>query len=481
MFDCRKILFITDIIDNFIGREALGIMYLSAALKTAGHATFVCNFSFESALKMIREIKPEFVAYSIATGFHKKYLELNSKLKNHEEFISIFGGPHATFYPEMIELPGIDAVCRGEGEEAIVELVGNYPEKSDIKNWWLKNATGNIIKNPMRPLNNNLDSHSLPDRKLFYDKYPAARNSKIKSFMSARGCPFACTYCFNHSFFELYKGNYEKKLRLRSVDNLLLEIYEVKSHHPLDFVHFATDTFIFDKKWLAEFSEKYKQKIGLPFFCGVRAELVTEEIAELLADAGCRSVSMGIECGNEKLRERLLKRRQSNADLIRGAENLNKFKINILSQNMIGLPDETFEQMLETLDLNRKCKVSYAEVSFFQPYPRTELGEYAVKQGLFTGNVDDISESFNKAPSVKGVSEVQLNNLHKLFAIAVEFYIIRICLKFLIKLPDNKVYKIIFKILKGYRGKFSIFPHKLTLREYLISIKRYLIDSGDYR
>jgi len=388
---------------------------------------------------------------------------------------------HATFFPEIIEEKNVDAVCIGEAEETIVDFFQKYKTTSEIESWWIREKNGTIKKNKLKPLVQNLDLLSFPDRRLFYDKYELARNSKIKSFITARGCPYNCTYCFNHAFVNLYGTKTARRVRTRSVDNVIEEILYVKNNFPLEFVHFATDTFIVDKNWIEEFAVKYKEKIGLPFFCGVRVELVTEELADLLHYAGCNSVSMGIECGNYELRKNLLKRNQTNKMIIKAAQILNRRKINILSQNMIGLPGETFDNMLETLDINIYSKVSYAEVSFYQPYPRTALGKVAEASGLFSGNVDDISESFNKDIGIRIINPKEIRNLHKLFAIVVQFPFLRHYIKLLVKIPENILYKIAFKILKGYKGKFKIFPHKLSLKEYIVSIKRYLIDSGEYR
>ena len=106
-----KVLFI---LKSFI-IEPLGIMYLSAAVKAAGHKTDLVRISNDLE-KKLDEFNPDIVAYSVMTGDQYLYLNLNQSLKRTHQFLSVFGGPHPTFFPEKIKEDGINIVCRGEGE-----------------------------------------------------------------------------------------------------------------------------------------------------------------------------------------------------------------------------------------------------------------------------------------------------------------------------------------------------------------------------
>src|SRR5688572_2922880 len=121
-----KILFISE----YLPQEMLGVMFVSRALKEAGHETKASFLPDRHWTAKVKEIMPNAFA--------------------------VFGGPHATFSPEFVETPGIDAICRGEGEQAIVELVNRLRDKQDfydVQNFWFKHKeTGEIIKNPQRPL-----------------------------------------------------------------------------------------------------------------------------------------------------------------------------------------------------------------------------------------------------------------------------------------------------------------------------------------
>ena len=133
-----KVLFINKFLDQeAIYRVPLGIMTLSAMIKDK-HQVFVLEPEKENVEKRMNEIKPDVIAYSLRTGYHKYYLELNLKLKKKYNFISIFGGPHVTFYPNVINEDGVDTICSGEADEAFSEFIDVYEKGGDytkVKNF----------------------------------------------------------------------------------------------------------------------------------------------------------------------------------------------------------------------------------------------------------------------------------------------------------------------------------------------------------
>src|SRR5262245_44151271 len=111
-------------IDEYLPQEMLGIMWVSRALKDAGHETKALFVPDKKWLQKLREYNPDVVCYSVTTGMHVYLADINRRVKQElPNVISVFGGPHPTFTPEYVETDGIDAVCRGEGEYAIVDLV----------------------------------------------------------------------------------------------------------------------------------------------------------------------------------------------------------------------------------------------------------------------------------------------------------------------------------------------------------------------
>ena len=272
----------------------------------------------------------------------------------------------------------------------------------------------------VRPLTENLDTIAFPDRECVF-KYKHVFCGPIKHFIAGRGCPFDCTYCFNASYSALYKGK-GRRVRWRSVDNVLAEIKEVIAKSPTQVVYFQDDTFITYRSWLREFAQKYEKEIGLPYHCHVRADLITGEIAGLLCDSGCNGVHLAIESGNEEVRKKLLKRPMSNwqiLDAVYTHKDVGKI-YNIMTQNILGLPDTTIEDDIKTLELNIECRPLYAWASIFHPYPRTQLGEYAKRSGLYTGDFSDLSNNFFDESPLNIPHANKVANLQKLFALAVE-------------------------------------------------------------
>jgi len=461
-----------------IDYEPQGILHLSSALKAAGHQVALTVAAAEDPVRSAERFSPHVLAYSVTTGSHKFYLELNRSIRERVNALSVFGGPHATFFPEMIEEEGVDGVCRGEGEEALVELVGALERQEPITgilNWWIK-ADGQIHRNPVRPLRRDLDALPLPDRQLVYDKDPFTRRSGLKHFITSRGCPFNCTYCFNQAFDELYDGE-GHLVRRRSVDNVLEELRWVKVRYPLKFVVFLDDTFIVPPSWVAEFCDKYPAAVGLPFFCNVRANLVTPEVMRQLRRAGCVSVGMGVETADDRLRNELLKRRMSREQIVTASKVIREAGIHLITTNMLGLPTGSLAIDFATLELNIACRPGYANAFLYQPYPRTALGEFTRQQGLMEGSLDDISSSAWDRSILRFESleeKRQVENLNKLFAVAVEWPQLLPLVRRLIRLPSNRLFWLVYKTWKGYAVKRRIHPYRLSLDEYLQTFWRFM-------
>ncbi len=422
--------------------EPLGIMYLSAAARLAGHQTRAVLVRLEPPLEAAAGFRPDVLAFTATTGTHGHALRWNRELRASlgDGVLSVFGGPHPTFFPEMIEETGVDACCIGEGEEAFVELLaglarGDRP--SGIPNWIIK-SDGAVERNEPRQLIDDLDRIAFPDRSLL-GRYDQFRTSPVRYFMSSRGCPYKCTYCFNHIYHELYRGK-GRVLRKRSVENLIDEIVQVRSELPFRYVRFIDDVFVTPDQvgWLEEFTSRYTARVGLPFLCYLRLDHVTPEIAGLLKRAGCVTVAVGLEAGNDELREVVLKRRMSRETIIAATHTIREHGIHLVLQNMLALPRSELAHDLETLDLNIACRPSYAMTTLYQPYPRTELGEIAYSEGYFHGNFDDIPEYYVSSSILDVPQKAERENLQRIFALIVQFPVLRPLVGLLLRLPRTR-------------------------------------------
>jgi len=449
--------------------ERFGIMHISSMLKTHGHEVEIARALTEDLHAKVASFKPHILAYSLTTGFHQYYLDINRDIRKRYDALSVFGGPHPTFFPDIVKEDGVDIVCIGEGELPMLDLADALKSGrpvENIENLIVKTASG-IKENPTRPLIENLDALPFPDRDLVYDKSPAFKNMKVKAFFSGRGCPYQCSYCFNHRYNELFRGK-GKVIRKRSVDNLLQEIADVKSRYPLEVVRFMDDVFILGgKPWLEEFSKKYKKEVGLPFVCMTRADLIDEDVVKMLKEAGCHSVYMAIEAANDRVRNELLKRNLNKDRMLRSSRLFHEHGIKIVAENILGLPSETIEDMLETLRLNIQYKIDLAIASIFNPYPGTELADFAAEKGYFTGDYDKIDYSFfgDSPLNFTRSQKKKIRNLSSLFNVTVSIPVLFPLVKLLIHLPSNRVFKFIGEIWHGYCLKFRIFPHRMTFKE----------------
>ena len=406
--------------------EPLGVMYLSSSLKQGGHKVDIITTD-EDVSQKIKEYKPQIIASSVMTGDHQMYSETIKKIKTEfPEVTFVAGGPHPTFFPAYLKESSFDAIGRGECESAFNEFCTTLEKGDDIsqvKNFWIKNKGGEIIKNNVRPLENDLDSLPFPDRDLAR-KYAIISQTPILHFLSSRGCPFDCSYCFNHSFSKLYRdeSGSAKQVRFRGVENLVREIEEAISDFPTSFVYFQDDTFILNQKKVNQFADKYPSKVGLPFHVHVRANLINPSLVSTLRDAGCYSVHMAAETANDEIRNKLLRRNMTKDQIISASHEIKKSGIKLMLQNMIGLPDSTLDDDLETVRLNQQCKPDCSWVSIFQPYPGTWLGDYCKNKGLYDGNFSDLDSGFFDKSVLNFPDErkKQLANLQKLFGLMVE-------------------------------------------------------------
>ncbi len=170
--------------------EFTGVMSISGYLKREGHQVDLLLETEEGKdfHARIREYQPDLIAFSAMTGDHVRCLEIAAQVKQYLHVPTLMGGPHPTFFPETVEHPAIDIICRGEGEEAAAELCRRLDagqDYSDVRNLWIK-KNGSIVRNEVGPGENELDNYPLPDREVYY-KYPYLRDYPTKPFITARG------------------------------------------------------------------------------------------------------------------------------------------------------------------------------------------------------------------------------------------------------------------------------------------------------
>ena len=431
--------------------QPLGIATLSAVLHQAGHQAEVAALKDTSRQEaLLRNFQPDILCLSLVTGQHPLFLSRARQIKAiYPHLLILAGGPHPTFYPECIAEPCPDAICWGEGDIALpalanaVERNGALPK--NLANWWIKLADGTISRNDVAPLIDDLDRLPYPDRGLFDRVRPTSMSATVY-VMTSRGCPFNCSYCFNHAYGELYQGR-GIMCRRRGVENVIAEIKQLRERYPLQMVVFQDDTFNLDKNWLHEFSGRYASEIGLPFHCHLRADLLDEKTADLLRQAGCLSVKLGLEAGKEQVRNEILKRGMSLERFENACALLHKNGIRFATENILGVPGTTLKDDLFTYTVNRHVKPHYSFASLMQVYPLTGIAAYALRQGLVTTLVTDFPATFYEDSAVSITDKGKRGRLRAVFALGASLHLPVSFMQMLISLPLRQTYE--FMYLEG--------------------------------
>jgi radical SAM superfamily enzyme YgiQ (UPF0313 family) len=441
-------------LQKYLPAEMIGIMYLSTWLKKAGHEVKAQFLPEKDWLAKVKEYDPQVLAYSTTTGDHVSYIELNRQVKELTGAYSVFGNSHATFVPDMIEEEGVDAVCRGEGEFAFADFCTKLEQGEDItkvKNFWVK-KDGKIHKNPVRPLAKSLEDLGFPDRSVIYDNGECYREIERKIFITQRGCPNSCSYCFHHAWRDkVYGATVKQYVRKRSVSHVIEEINLVRESYPLRFVHYLDDIFNISDAWLDEFCVRWPKEVGLPFDVILRTNLTTEKQMKDLKRVGCIGARLAFEAANDYIRNVVYRKSVTMEDLKTSSKHVKDAGIRLTSLQLLGAPGGTLQDELDTLKLNIDCRVDHPWVSLLQPYAMTDINEYTQDLGIAVDAWDKFPEKFNRTTTVHHNHRKEVENLHKLFPFVVRFPFLFPMVPFLLKLHFLRpLYLVIYALWTEY-------------------------------
>jgi anaerobic magnesium-protoporphyrin IX monomethyl ester cyclase len=464
-----KVLFIQN---NGI-QESIGVANLSGILKANGHETDLLLVSHTPDLiAAIRAFDPGLIAFSALTGVHHSLESLAIRIKREVNIPIIIGGPHPTYSPDLILNPAVDIICRGEGELAMLELADVMERGADvtrIRNLHVKTTNGTVYRNELRPPVP-LDELPFPDRDLYYAKYAFLRDMPMKRFISSMGCPYPCTFCHEPVIRDMYRHETKSDyLRRKSVTRTVAEIKDIADRYPLKHVHFSDDLFFIrnNYKWLEEFADIYPAVVGVPWNCNIRYDSVNAHAADLMEKAMCYGAAVGLESGNQEIREVVIRKRSKNEHIVEGARLLRKKGIKVLTTNMIGLPGETLDNAFETVELNMVLKSDYVRANTFLLFPGLPLVEYARQKGFVDKDFDiDRQVAESQEITLKTPYAREFRNIASLFWLMVKcppewipFF------KRLVTVPDNILFRII--------GSFNMVQELLFYRVRPIPALRY--------
>ena len=410
--------------------EGLGIGYIASYVRSLGHQvqlalypdpwsdTYVKQKDKDSPMvgrlqsrvdrQLLREIVdfgPDLICFSTVTDDYQWCLRTAGTLKAATGAVTIFGGVHVSSVPERVVVqPSVDLIGLGEGERALgalLEQLDDWKAGADIRIpgiWYERD--GEIHQNGRGEAIQDLDNLPFPAKDLFYARLPGL--ARTYTATTTRGCPYKCTYCYNAVMLPIYRQQ-GKWLRQRSVDNVIDELTWAKqSFHPRHFL-FMDDVFASNKKWVEEFTERYKREIDLPFALITEAVVLNkEDTVRCLKEAGLINVQVGVQTLNEDSKKKI-DRPESRQQLENAFTLMNKYGIHYQVDHMLGIPGETDEDQRIALEFYNEYRPDIVSVFWLKYYPKLPIIELALQQGILKAEeIDDIEEGRNEASYLFG-------------------------------------------------------------------------------
>ncbi|GBD03187.1 hypothetical protein HRbin19_00468 [bacterium HR19] len=344
----------------------------SAFLKSYGNEVFLLiQRSEKNLLGEIKKISPDiiFIQAEILGWNWARRITREIKREFKEVKIGAFGSL-PTFYMTDSNLD-VDFLILGEPELPALNLISYLSgEKADLRNIFLRSEDGKYISYGFSPLEIDLNSLPLPDRKI-YERYKLLTDFPVKRFIISRGCMLSCSFCYISALKNVFGLRLRKKFPERAVQDVI----SVKEKYPLSFVHFSDDIFpVYDRRWLSDFCNMWKKEVKLPFSIFAIASFINDDVARILKDAGCRLVIFGLETYNEERRAGFLEKKGVSNSVIENAfGSLKKAGIYVGTTNIIGLPSEEIDDWFKTAEYNFALKTDLPLATKFTYIPHTKI------------------------------------------------------------------------------------------------------------
>lgn len=372
---------------------------LSGQIFSADGREVVCNcytaFSekdYKMLVSELRMFKPQLIGFSAHSGIIEECALVTRKLKEHFDVPVIWGGAGPTLEPERC-IEHTDIVCINEGEEVIVEMadrIDRGQSLDDVRGTWFKRTNGEIIKHETRP-NIPLNNIAIPNWNLDdivqikgqrHSGLPLSNLGTDYPIMTQRGCPFSCSFCIESRYQEMFGR--KDSLRRRDVDLVMEELLYAKENLNIETVLFYDDVFTVNPRWLDEFLPRYKEEIGLPFWCYTYPTTHTRELLQKLKDAGCTSITMGVQSGSERILREYYNRPTKMSRVIEAGQEIVDVGLtaffDLITINEFDTEEDlrnTFEFLLE-FPREIRCQ-AYGEMIGFPTYSFTRMSEENAK------------------------------------------------------------------------------------------------------
>ncbi len=373
-----------------------GIMSLSAAVKKAGFQSELIDLRIENNikkfLKSVNKKKPDVIGFSMMSVDYDPVLMCLKALKpNFPEIKTIVGGIHPTVMLEEVEsIKEIDYIMIGEGEISLVTLLKNIEKKQN---------SDRIIQG-IKPI---LDDLPFEDRSLFQaEELPIIEDLEkpFVTIITGRGCKYNCSFCQPAE-----RKVFGKKVRRRSVSNVIKELKELKKKYNFKTVMIHDDCTTEDIIWLENFCKEYrKSKLPASIVCQSRSDIICrhKNIIELFKDIGLKTMLIGFESGSQRILN-FLRKGVTVAQNIKAGEICHKLDIKILANIMMGIPTETKKEIMETVEMLKEIHPYIPFIAFYTPHPGSDLFEYCREKNISLIKNHSQYYRFPDEPKIKGV------------------------------------------------------------------------------
>jgi radical SAM superfamily enzyme YgiQ (UPF0313 family) len=364
----------------------LGLLYISAYLKSQGHSVQVFDATFRTLAEFkatVRAERPR--AVGIYTNLMTKFnvLRMIGACRAAGAKV-ILGGPEPAQYAEEYLARGADVIVVGEGEHTMAELLsGGLDKLGEVAGIVFRGGDGKVVRNRPRPYIKDLDGLPFPDRDAIdMDRYVQTWRTHhgmgSVSLICARGCPFHCQWC-SHAVY----GNSHRR---RSPGNVVAELEMLIGRYRPDQVWYADDVFTIHRKWFFEYAALLKQRsIKIPFECISRSDCLNDDVVKTLAEIGCYRLWLGSESGSQRVLD-AMRRGVDVEDVQAKAKLLQRHGIQVGMFIMLGYPGETLPDIEATTE---HLKISNPDIFLTTvAYPIKGTGYYqAVEQQLIVPRV----------------------------------------------------------------------------------------------
>lgn len=359
----------------------LGLLYIAAMLERAGFTPRVFDiYPYDDRdLPKLIEYQPEVIGMTVLTDYWLRAVHISKVIhKELPETFLIVGGVHVTALPEeSLDQLGASLGVIGEGELTMLEICERLEAgKSwqDVIGIVYRPKPGELVRNAPRPHIENLDEVPFPARHLLqFENYLVPPgiirghwSERSTTVMTSRGCPFSCIWCGSQCTFG-------RKVRNRSVDNVIDEIELLIKEFGIDTVWFVDDTFTLNKKRVLEFCRKMaERKVRITWGCQAHVKTADAEMFSAMKQVGLVQLDFGVESGSDSVLK-ALKKDSTAAEIDRAFEIADQCGLRTTATFMFGSPGETMADVEQTMQLAKKIRPDFVSSFFITPYPGTEL------------------------------------------------------------------------------------------------------------